>query len=179
MEFVQNSIWLILNIVSFFTNLPITEIAILSTLGGLRAVWRWKGGWKRAKKAIYSKPDPLLSNANFFSSFADQRQGWVPSYQGCHHEKTSDFGSKNDPTLTRHCATFSPVTAIILFHFWHLYVLENICTKCDKSIWYFYHACATLSSLLLSLKWINSSIRSQLSRFSTAEEMIRNLSSNK
>ena len=29
MQFIQNSIWLILNIMSFFTNLPITEIAIL------------------------------------------------------------------------------------------------------------------------------------------------------
>ena len=33
-------------------------------------------------------------------------------YQGCHHEETSDFGSESDPTLTRHCATFSPVTPI-------------------------------------------------------------------
>ena len=32
MQFIQNSIWLILNIMSFFTDLPITEIAILSTL---------------------------------------------------------------------------------------------------------------------------------------------------
>ena len=39
----------------------------------------------------------------------------MPSYQVCHHEETSDFGSENDSTLTRRCATFSPVTPIFYF----------------------------------------------------------------
>ena len=37
MQFIQNSIWLILNIMSFFTDLPLTELAILGTL------WKFEG----------------------------------------------------------------------------------------------------------------------------------------
>ena len=74
-----------------------------------------KGGWKRAIKAIHSKPDFLQRHCQLFYQFAHQRQGWVPSYQGSIHEETSDFASKNDPTFTQHCATFSPVTPIFYF----------------------------------------------------------------
>ena len=81
----------------------------LRRFGGCLGVEGW---WKRAIKAIHSKPDFLSLNLlpNLFCSFADQRQGWVPTYQGCHHEEASEFGNENDPTLTRHRATFNEVT---------------------------------------------------------------------
>ena len=113
MQFIRNSIWSFLNIMSFFTDLPITESAILSTL------WKFEGclgveGWlKTGNKGHYFQAwFSLEVSANFFSSFVDQRLGWAPFYQGCHHEETSDFGSESDQTLTQHCATFSPVTPI-------------------------------------------------------------------
>ena len=98
---------------SFFTDLPITESAILSTL------WKFEGclgveGWLKTgnKGHNFKAWLSLKVSAKFFSSFVDQRLGWVPFYQGCHHEETSDFGSESDQTLTQHCATFSPVTPI-------------------------------------------------------------------
>ena len=113
MQFIPNSIWSFLNIMSFFTDLPITESAILSTLRKFEGCLGVEGCLKTGNKAITSKPNFLLRLVpTFFSSFVDQRLGWAPFYQGCHHEETSDFGSESDPTLTRHCATFSPVTTI-------------------------------------------------------------------
>ena len=98
---------------SFFTDLPITESAILSTL------WKFEGclgveGWlKTGNKGHYFQAWLSLEVCvNFFSSFVDQRLGWAPFYQGCHHEEISDFGSESDQTLTPSCATFSPVTPI-------------------------------------------------------------------
>ena len=61
------------------------------------------------------------ANVNFLSSFVDHRHGWVPFYQDSPHEETFDFGSKNDPTLTRHCAVRGPN---FLFHFCNLYYLS-------------------------------------------------------
>ena len=70
---------------------------------------------KWPKTQIKGGGPALNQPTNFFSSFVHQRQGWVPSYQGCHREETSDVSSENDPTLTRHCATFSQVTSIFYF----------------------------------------------------------------
>ena len=44
----------------------------------------------------------------------------MSSYEGCHHEETSDFGNKN-------------VTAIFYFTS-AIYVVENICTKFEKNL---------------------------------------------
>ena len=53
MQFIQNPIGLVLNIMSFFTDLPITEIAILNTL------WMFKGcfevvGWLNTENKGHS-----------------------------------------------------------------------------------------------------------------------------
>ena len=65
-------------------------------------------GEKEALKSLRQNEDIVIAKADKgnvtvvmnkedYSSFADQRQGWVPYYQDCHHEETSDFGSENDP----------------------------------------------------------------------------------
>ena len=78
-----------------FTDLPITESAILSTLARKFEGCLGVEGWlKTGNKSHYFQAwFSLKVSSNFFSSFVDQRLGWVPFYQGCHHEETSDFGS--------------------------------------------------------------------------------------
>ena len=98
---------------SFFTDLPIINSAILSTLRKSEGCLGVEGWLKTGNKGHYFQAwFSLEVSAKFFSSFVDQKLGWGPFYQGCHHEETSDFGSESDPTLTRHCATFSSVTPI-------------------------------------------------------------------
>ena len=113
MQFIQNSIWSFLNIMSFVTDLPIIKSAILSTLRKFEGCFGVEEWLKTGNNGHYFQAWFFLEVcANFFSSFVDQRLDWAPSYRGCHHEETSDFGSESDPTLTRHCATFNPVTPI-------------------------------------------------------------------
>ena len=129
----------------FFTDLTITESAILSTLwkfGGCLGVEGWM---KTGNKGHYFQAwFSLEVSAKFFSSFVDQSLGWAPFYQGCHHEETSDFGSESDQTLTQHCATFSLVTPIF-YCISAVYMSQRTFVQnLRKSIWYFYHARATL-----------------------------------
>ena len=50
MQFIQNSIWLILNIMSFFTDLPLTELAILGTLRKFEGCLEVEGWLKTGNK---------------------------------------------------------------------------------------------------------------------------------
>ena len=119
----------------FFTDLPIIKSAIISTLRKFEGCLGVEGWLKSGNKGHYFQAwFSLEVSANFFSSFVDQRLGWGPFYQGCHHEETSDFGSESDPTLTQHCATFSPVTPIF-YCISAVYMSQRtFCLKFEKNL---------------------------------------------
>ena len=140
MQFIPTSILSVLNIMSFYADLPID----LPGFEIFSALWRFEGcfevsGWiigKRKMKAVSSQPDLFLGvvyKKNFFCTLPptfspaqlliiilkvvllikDSAEYHLIKL-GCQHDDTSDFGSDNDPTLTRHCATFPPVTPIFI-----------------------------------------------------------------
>ena len=63
---IYSKFWLILNVMRFFTDLAITEIAIFRTLWRFEGCFKLEVEGKREIKAIHSKPDFLLSYGQFF-----------------------------------------------------------------------------------------------------------------
>ena len=134
MQFIQNSIWLILNITRFCTDLPITEIAILSTLRkfeGCLEVEEWlktgnKGHSSQAWLSLKLLPTfwvvllirdkaecyliKVVTMRKLLISAAKMAQLWLSIVQHL----------SGDPHF--------------LFHFCNLHVLENICTKFEKNL---------------------------------------------
>ena len=133
MQFIQilsEQFWISL---VFFTDLNLTELAVLSTLRRFEGCLEVEGWLKTGNKGHSFRAWLSLELLPIFSVVLLIRDtAECNLYQGCHHEETSDFGSENDPTLTRHCATFSPVTPI--FYFTSAISVSNICTKFEKNL---------------------------------------------
>ena len=143
MQFIRNSIWSFLNIMSFFTDLPKTESAILSTL------WKFEGclgveGWLKTGNTghYFQAWFSVEVSAKFFSSFVDQKLGWAP---GVTTRKLLISEAKVTQLwlgILQHLARCGGDPHFLL-HICSLHVSENILFKIWKkstSIWYFYHA---------------------------------------
>ena len=136
----------------FFTDLPITESAILSTPRKFEDCLRVEGWLKTGNKSHYFQAwFSLEVGANFFSSFVDQRLGWAPFYQGCYHGKLLISAAKLTQLwlgIVQHLARWPP---------FFIAYLQSTCLRdylfkiWEKSIWYFYHARATLKWVVLRL----------------------------
>ena len=145
---IQNSIWLILNIMSCFTDLPITEIAILSTLRRFEGCLDGEGWLKTGNKGhsfqawLSPKALPTFLPVLLIRDKAE-----------CHLIK--------DPSMRKLLISPAKMTQLSLSIVQHLarwppFFISLLHSPClgehlykiwEKSIWYFYHARATTPAL--------------------------------
>ena len=150
MQFIQNSIWLILNIMSFWTDLPITEIAILSTrrrFEGCLEVEEWlKTGRKdHSFRAWLSLK--LLSSFWVVLLIRDKAT--------CYLIKVVTMRKLLILVAKMMKLWLGIVQHLVWWPPFFISLLQSACLRehlykiWEKSIWYFYHARATLTSLCL------------------------------
>ena len=145
MQFIQNSIWLILNIVSVFTVLPITKIAILSTLRRFEGCLEVEGWLKTGNKGhsfqAWFSPKALPT---FLPVLLIRDKAECHLIKDVTMRKLLILAAKMTQlslSIVQHLARWPPFFISLLQS---TCLREHLYQIWEKSIWYFYHTRATL-----------------------------------
>ena len=145
MQFIQNSIWSFLNIMSFFTDLPIIKSAILSTLRKFEGCLGVEGWLKTGNKCHYFQAWFSLEVVPTFLAVLLTRDSAERLFIKVVTTRKLLISVAKVTQLwlgiVQHLARWPP---FFIAYLQSTCLREHLFKIWEKSIWYFYHARATL-----------------------------------
>ena len=146
MQFIRNSIWLILNIMSFCTDLPIIKIAIWSTLRRFEGCLEVEGWLKTGNKSHSFRAWLSLELLPTFSVvllIRDKAECYLIKVVTMRKLLISAAKmTKLWLSIAQHLVRWPPLFISLLQS---ACLREHLYKIWENSIWYFYHARATLN----------------------------------